>query len=193
MRRLAVLIVSCTFAAAAHADDRFASGSCELTVTGDVAGAAKSPGGAYAVGTDYWMTDEEVQRALAMVNKDPAKLTAALKRDPRIALLILNCGEGDFRVSVMPASGSTYKDVPFKAGKYDFAAGLNQKPGQMTALLQAKGPGWMAEKGTLDITRRDSTRLVGTFAIDAVNKGQKAHFAGKFDLLCPTSTSCKKP
>src|SRR5689334_6795437 len=105
------VVVLCSGAAWAAED------SCELTLEGAVTGTGSQPGNAGSVGTDYWLSEDELRTALGSIH-GPKKLEELMKADPRNAVLILSCTTADARISLMTSQGTRYKDLPMKAGKY---------------------------------------------------------------------------
>ncbi len=167
----------------APADDR-----CEVKVEGDVTATAVHAGGPGAVGTDYWMSKDELHQAVAMLQKDPAKVEEAMKKDPVFYLLLMNCGGGDVGLSFFPNMTSKYADVPFAPKKSVFGT----KPGDYTALLSLSHKGYMPDPGgTFDVTKFDKTGISGTFAFEATGMSKKDHVkvSGTFNYKCGEMTS----
>ncbi len=183
-------------------------GSCTVTVEGDVQTSAISPGGPRAAGTDYWMTPEEIDKAdemLAGMEKDKAKAAARLaesrKADPRLMLLLINCGGDKVSLSLMPSGKARYKDVPFAPGKYPIVPGAqaDAKPGEFFVMMSIDHQHFFTEPGTLDITRFDPGGIAGTFEFGASHTDhqskveQKVRVKGKFDFVCTTQSKACKP
>src|SRR5262245_47914952 len=89
---------------------------CEVHVTGsqtlDIVGTKPrhSPSPKLSVGSDYWMTDDELRNALKMMmniggdklSKEAVerKLDEEMKKDPRLWLLVMNCSTDDAFLSL---------------------------------------------------------------------------------------------
>ncbi len=185
-------------------------GSCRFTITGDVTGEYEGPGGASAVGTDYWMTEDEMREALKfLTNLDSSlsdaekeqKLDEAMQADPRIFLLLLNCqGEGA-SISLFPSGQSKYADVPFGPGSYVIAAGGllggAEEPGEFGVLLSVgDGSYSLPEDGAIEITKFDETGIAGNFSFDAEEAfaegtPKEISVEGEFDFDCTGGSVCQ--
>jgi hypothetical protein len=174
-----------------------ANAECEVTVERAVTASGKSKGGIAEFGTDYWLTEKDMEKAITALVRlgksgdDPAKRVAeAMKKDPKIYALIFNCQTGEADVSFVPANGSKYKDVPYGPKKYKVARGFKSKPGEMGALIMVKKEGWAASEGELDITKFDKSGVAGTFLVKAAPMGKKDApgilIKGKFSYPCHT-------
>jgi hypothetical protein len=157
-------------------------GTCEVKVTGDLTVDYKGQGGSSAVGSDYWLTDDEIRSAVSVLSglgnnaSDAEKkkaVDAAMKADPRLYLLILNCisGSGDAKnsLSLLPSGSSKYADVPFKPGQYTIPKGGllggADKPGEFSVLVSlGKDAYQVSEDGKLNITKFDKTGIAGSFS-----------------------------
>ena len=204
-------------AGSSNAAVKTGAGTCEVKVTGDLTLSYKGQGGASAVGSDYWLTDDEVRNAVSMMTglgsnaSDAEKkkaVDAAMKNDPRLYLLILNCvsGTGDTKnsLSLLPSGGSKYADVPFKPGQYTIPKGGllggGDKPGEFSVLLSlGKDAYKVSEDGKLSITKFDKTGIAGSFSFKAEQGFPKDNAApkkisvdGTFDFPCSGGGNCKK-
>ena len=163
-------------------------GFCEATVEGSLTGTSKVPGGRFTFGSDYFMSEEELSKALPLTGG-----AAAAKRDPSIYIFILNCKAGPLSINFGAGAGSTYKDIPFKPGKYK----MGNERGKVTALLTADKSFFKITTGEFEFTKFDKTGAKGSFRFEASGQlgtpGQiKA--SGTFDLGCPFPdvAMCKK-
>jgi hypothetical protein len=182
-------------------------GRCKIDVTGDVTASKQLVRHAVtdtkvSVGTDYWMSDDELKTALRVmiglgddkgVDKD-AKVAEAMKQDPRLFLFIMSCGDGDVTMSVLPGKDSRYADIPRAPKKY--VVTRDAGPGQLDVMLSV-GDGHFGVKapGTLEVTRFDSSRIEGTFAFEGderYGKKRSIKVAGSFEFDCVGSQSCGK-
>lgn len=182
------------------------NGGCEVTVTGDVSASWKGRGGASALGSDYWYSDDEMKKIVGTLKSANESVDDAMKKDPRLYLLILNCtsteGGGKNSISLFPSSKSKYKDVPFQPGEYVIpkqgGLGGGENPGEFGVLLSVGESGFkVAEAGKLKITKFDKTGIAGTFSYkgeEAIAQGtpKKISVEGKFDFACPAGDNCKK-
>jgi hypothetical protein len=187
-------------------------GSCEVTVSGDVQATGLSGGGGPAIGSDYWYSPEELDKAVETVVQmsvsDKAKLPAALekakKEDPKIITLVINCQSERVKVGFMP-QWAKYADVPFAPGKYQVRemglGGKDEKPIHFLGSLSLDGDSYevVGSDGVLDVTRFDKTGAAGTFQFAAQRTDRetkavkKVNVSGKFDLKCSPPTSICKP
>jgi hypothetical protein len=181
------------------------NGSCEVTVEGDVQTKVVAPADAHAVGTDYWMTPEQIDEAVAMMvnmmvkdkTKAAAEIAKAKTNEPRIMLLIVNCNAGAVHLTFSPGIGSKYKDVPFAAGKY--AITRTPKNNEFGVMFSVDNKFYRAaEGGSIDITRFDKTGITASFEFPAENTDRvtkavaKVTVKGRFDYPCPpTNLACK--
>lgn len=182
------------------------NGSCEVSVTGDVSATWKGRGGASAVGSDYWYSVDEMKKIVGTLKSANESVDDAMKKDPRLYLLILNCtsteGGGKNSISLFPSNSSKYKDVPFQPGEYVIPkqGGLGgvENPGEFGVLLSVgDGSFKVAEAGKLKITKFDKTGIAGTFIYKgeegfAQGTPKKVSVEGKFDFACPAGDNCKK-
>ncbi|MEP6871371.1 MAG: hypothetical protein ABI939_05915 [Anaerolineaceae bacterium] len=185
-------------------DGSSGSGSCEVKVTGDQQLTFSGKAGPGAVGSDYWFTDDDLRQTFTALKNDKESVEAALKKDPRLYLLIVNCNQagGGGTLSLIPSNTSKYKDVPFKPADYVIskqgALSGAKNPGEFTALLNlAKGGFNVSEPGKLQITKFDKSGIAGTFTFKAEEFAaegtpKKVNVEGKFDFSCPGGGSCKK-
>jgi hypothetical protein len=161
-------------------------GSCDVTFEGDVQKTFRSPGGVSALGSDYFMNDAELRKALEMF-AGPGKVEEAMKKDPKIYTLIVNCGVDELGLSFGAGTDSTYADIPFGPKKYEVGNGK----GQIAMLATLRGNDKRLRPGpgsTFEITRFDGTGLVATFDIN-LSSDLKGKLRGKIDLRCAHDTS----
>lgn len=182
------------------------TGSCEVNLTGDVKVSWKGRGGASAAGSDYWYSDDEMKKMLGVMKSSKESVDDAMKKDPRLFLLILNCtsseGGGKNSVSILPSGDSKYKDVPFQAGEYAIpvqgALGGAAKPGDFGVLLSVgEGAYRVVEAGKLKITKFDKSGIAGSFSykgeeVFGEGKPKVVNVEGKFEFRCPAGENCKK-
>jgi hypothetical protein len=179
-------------------------GSCEVDVQGDVVAKVVAPADAQAVGTDYWMTAEQLDQAVEMMvnmlvkdkTKAAAEIAKAKKNEPRIMLLIVNCNAGTVHLTFSPGIGSKYKDVPFAPGKYPIAS--QPKSNEFGIMFSVANKFYKPTSGSIDITRFDKTGLTASFEFAAENTDRltkalsKVTVKGKLDYPCPpTNLACK--
>jgi hypothetical protein len=186
-------------------------GSCEVTIEGDAQATGLSGGGGPAIGSDYWYSPEELDKAVETVvqmtvsdkAKQPAALEKAKKEDPKIITLVINCQSERIKVGFLP-QWAKYADVPFAPGKYQVQGismgGKDQKPHFLTSLnLDGDSYEVVGEDGVLDVTRFDKAGAAGTFQFAAQRTDRetkavkKVTVKGKFDLKCSPPTSICKP
>jgi hypothetical protein len=185
-------------------------GKCTFTVTGDLtltvdAIATKSPPNGRAMATaDYWQTDDQIRSALQMMtgldrkkSKETvnAEVDAAMKKDPKFMLLLVNCGADGGSLNFGPGRDSKYADIPFKPGKYPIVPGT-PKPGELAVMINLRPPTGhksfeVSEPGTIDITKFDATGITATFAFKAKSRDGKAvEIKGSLDYPC-VGVACK--
>jgi hypothetical protein len=158
---LASLFVTAPALAAPPAEDD----RCELRVEGDVTATALSAGGRMMVGTDYWLDEDARRKALSATIKDPAKLEAALHKDPVFYILTMTCGDESNKVTLMASGASKYADFAFGPGRHAIHDAFKAKAGEATAMAKAGGERYGSVDGTLDISRWDTSGIAGTFQI----------------------------
>jgi len=172
-------------------------GSCNVRITGDVEHEFTAPGGSSAVGADYFMSKDEIRRALEFLGDKPTD--AELEDDVvDLILLIVNCtaSNGDYSLSFYPGGESTYSDVPFGPKEYVISPG---------GVLGAAGKGEMgvlatigdltlavSEPGEFNITEWDDDRIEGNFAVTmtepelfATGTPKTVHIEGDFNYRAP--------
>lgn len=179
-------------------------GSCEVSVEGDIQTKVVAPADAQAVGTDYWMTPEQIDQAVEMMvnmlvkdkSKAAAEIAKAKKNEPRIMLLIVNCNAEKVHLTFSPGIGSKYKDVPFAPGKYAIAQ--QPKSNEFGIMFSVDNKFFRPTEGHIDITRFDTTGLTASFDFAAENTDRitkallKVTVKGKLDYPCPpTNLACK--
>ncbi len=191
-------------AAPAPAPDASA-GFCEVTISGDVTDTIKSGGGPQAVGTDYWMAPEDLEGAVrSMVNVTAPKgedrekaFQEAMTKDPKLFILLVNCIGEKSSLTIGPAQGSKYADVPFGPGKYKFASGGDAKPGDMTAMWTHDNNMVGDLSGELNIIQWDKKKIVADITLHGVQKDfatkaeKKLSARGKLELPCHGSKICE--
>ena len=167
-------------------------------------------GGKVMAGTDYWMTDGELRQALEMMaglgaKKSDADIAAEvdkdMKNDPRLMLLLINCGDETGHLNFMPGNGSKYADVPFGPKTYKILATNEGKPGDFGAMVGFTPPGGKRESygvtgsGTLDVKKFDKTGIAGTFHLTAeklFKGGDAITIDGDFDYGCAGQSVCAR-
>lgn len=187
-----------------------AAGKCTFTATGDMSVSVEGiatkqpPNGKAMASTDYWMTDAQLRAGLeTMVGLDSkkskaeiaAKVDEAMKQEPKVMLLLINCGDEHGSVILGPGKDSKYANVPMKPGKYPIVN--SAKAGEFGAMINLRPPGGhqsfsVAEPGTLEITKFDLTGIAGTFAIKgkSFDGKQTVEIHGTFDYPC-VGEACK--
>ncbi len=186
-------------------------GECDVKVTGDVQLSWKSDGGSDAVGSDYWLSDDDLRQALgfmASATGDAKKeeVDEAMKKDPRFFIIILNCIPADSQkgsLTLLPSNEAKYADIPFKSGEYVVSEGGvlggTDDPRAFGALLTTGDESlWqVSENGTLKITKWDSSGIAGNFNFKveegfvASGTPKTATVEGKFDFPCAGGGKCK--
>lgn len=181
-----------------------ADNRCEVTVEGDIKDHGFGAGGPSAVGTDYWLSEEELRKGLEVMagafgDKKP-DLDAEMKKDPRIYALLVNCQTPRTKISLIPSAGSKYADVPFGPKKYKIASTDEKAPGVIQTLATFEGVHgvWGVDgAGELDVTKFDKTGIAGSFAYNLIErqygtpKGppRKVKITGTFAFKCSLGTS----
>jgi hypothetical protein len=182
---------------------------CEVHVTGaltvDIVGTKPrgSQNPKMSVGSEYWYTDDELRGALGTMtriggdklSKDEVnrKVDEAMKKDPRLWLLLINCSTDDGFLNLSASNSSTSKDVPF--GPHTYVIASDPKAGEFSTMLSIKqgkrtGLG-LAAPGKLEITKFDTTGITGTFAFEAETRDKSAATVkGSFDFGC-AGRKCK--
>lgn len=161
-------------------------GSCEVTFEGDLQKTYRSPGGASALGSDYFMNEEEIEQALKMFVGE-AKVAEAMRRDPKLYTLIVNCGVDDLNLNFGAGADSTYADIPFGPKKYE----VGNKKGQISMLgsVQKYAKYFRAKPGSwFEITKFDGSGLQGAFELE-IDGDLKGKVRGKIDYRCAHNTS----
>ena len=196
----------------AAGDDR-----CEIHVRGDYTGDAviahphaqpSSRQSRISAATDYWMTDDQLRMGLAAMagigaggkqsyEANAAAAEAAMKKDPRMFLLTLVCGNEQAQIQLEPAPGSHYADVPYGPKQYHLTMN-GPKPGEFGARLVIKQQdqrlAFVPTDGTLDITKFDKTGIAGTFHFTGKNVGGDHTITadGSFDYACMGTQACQQ-
>jgi hypothetical protein len=185
------------------------AGKCQVKVSGDETVDFQAEGGLGAVGTDYWLKEEEIRAALnALATGSDAEkkqqVDEQMAEDPRIMLLILNCGSAgaENSISLLPSNDSKYADVPFKPGEYTIPSGQAfvsaGKPGEFAALLSLKEASYsVSEPGKLTISKFDKSGIAGSFQFGAAEvfaegTPKKVQVQGTFDFPCAGGGNCSR-
>jgi hypothetical protein len=179
-------------AASAAAPAESSSGSCKVVVEGAVQLEDTAPGGQAAISTDYWLSEENLRSVVTYLEKDPAKIDAAMKADPRFMTLLINCKGTRSSISFVAEKDSRYADIPFKPRKYQLGTG---KPGSFKPLVLIDRNAYRTKGGTLDVTRFDDTGLAATFQFKATDiaSDNQVTVRGTIDLACPPGYDrCKR-
>jgi len=164
-------------------------GSCKVNISGALTKSVEAPGGMSALGSDYFMNDEEMRKALAVMAGADG-VDEAMKKDPRIYALIVNCVAGGVNLNFLPGNGSQYADVPFGPKKYELKSGFGPAKGKMSVLFSIDSQLYTpAPGGTLDVTKLDKTGLTGTFSFEADGPAGKIQVAGTVDYKCAHDTA----
>ena len=144
MRTLVLLLIPVLTACGTAVD----TNRCEIAVTGDTTATIKAESragslqGKVGPSTDYWLSDDQVRRAVSMMHNLNSNLTAAEKqhridesmtKDPRFMLLLINCMADEGGIIFGTSNGSKYSDVPFQPASYTFGGKGPSKPGEFTA------------------------------------------------------------
>ena len=210
MRTLVLLLIPILTACGTAAD----TNRCEIAVTGDTTATIKAESragslqGKVGPSTDYWLSDDQVRRAVSMMHNLNSNLTAAEKqrridesmtKDPRLMLLLINCMADEGGIIFGTSNGSKYADVPFQPASYTIGGKGPSKPGEFTAAFQLSPVGKLegysiSEPGELVLTQFDRKGLVGTFSFKAHQFGttpNRVTVAGSFHFPC-VGGACQK-
>lgn len=164
-------------------------GTCEVDVTGAVTKKIVAGGGMSALGSDYFMNDEEMTKAIEFF-KGNDTIEVAMKRDPRIYTLIVNCVGSGVNLNFLPSNDTKYADVPFGPKKYTMGKSFGSKPGVMTAMLSIDNAFFnVVDGGTFDVTKFDKTGLAGTFEFKAKGDAGEITVKGTVDYRCAHDTA----
>jgi hypothetical protein len=177
---------------------------CEIHVTGsetlDVIATKPrgSPNPQLSVGTEYWMTDDEIRYALAAmgsIGADKAqkaelerKVDEQMKKDPRLWLLIMNCGTDDTFLNFSSSNDSRSSDIPF--GPHRYVVSSEPKAGEFSKMFSIKKGervGYRsASPGKLEITKFDATGITAAFSFESETDDKSKHISvkGSFDFGC---------
>ncbi|MBK9030593.1 MAG: hypothetical protein IPL61_04505 [Myxococcales bacterium] len=133
--------------------------------------------------SDYFMNDAELRQALSYMVKSPADVDGAMRKDPRLYPLMVNCVADGVRLNFTAAPGTTYADLPFGPKAYAIGGDKGQIAVMGTAdqALLTPAPG-----GTFEVTRFDAHGLVATFSF--TTRGDGATVSGTLDLRCALRT-----
>jgi len=183
---------------------------CEVHVTGsqtvDIIG-TKPRGrldGKVTAGSEYWFTDDELRGALATMvriggdkpSKEEVnrKVDEAMKKDPRLWLLMINCSTDDGFLNLGASNSSRSSDIPF--GPHTYVIASDPKAGEfggMFSIQQGKHVSYQfAAPGKLEITKFDAAGITGTFGFEAAthDNSQRVTVKGSFDFGC-AGQKCK--
>ncbi|HYM33991.1 MAG TPA: hypothetical protein VET48_01280 [Steroidobacteraceae bacterium] len=125
----------------------------------------------------------------------------AMKKDPRLFLLMINCLGDDGGLSIAPVNGSKYADVKFKPGKYAIVESDKGKPGDfMVSLIHIQDAGQRVSfrtegTGSLDLKQFDLHGVRGGFSFNAKGRGKNSPSVavkGSFSLNCAGGDLCQK-
>lgn len=156
--------------------------------------------GPVGAASDYWLSDsdlEEVVEDLAAPGEDKGKkLLQVMRKNPRIAILSLNCAaDGDSagdsgHIFIHPSSKSVYQDVPRKAWSYRVASERNAGPAEfVVSSLKVGKNHYRVTGGRIDLKKFNFDGVTGTFALRATSvkaedKGQVINVEGSFNFPC---------
>jgi len=177
---------------------------CEVHVTGsqtvDIVGTKPrgSQNARMSAGSEYWMTDEELRGALAMMVRiggdKPAKeevdrkVDEAMKKDPRLWLLIMNCSTDDGFLNLGASNSSKSSDIVF--GPHTYVIASDPKAGEFGAMFSIKRDkhtGYhLVAPGKLEITKFDASGITAGFGFEAESRDKSQHVTvrGSFDFGC---------
>jgi hypothetical protein len=151
-------------------------GGCSVDVSGDVTASWTGPDDISSVGSDYWMSDDELREAYETfaLDDDPPFDEARTTGQPIFTILLLNCaGDDGNSVSLYASDASSYADVPEAAGTYPLVGGIDPPPATFSALFSLElGDDSLFRTddagGSVDITEWTDDRLSGTFQFGIV-------------------------
>jgi hypothetical protein len=162
-----------------------------------------SQDGKLSAGSEYWYTDEELRYALATMvriggnkpSKDEVerKVDEAMKQDPRLWLLMINCSTDAGFLNLSASNSSKSRDIPF--GPHTYVISSDPKAGEfstMFSLHQTKRTSYgLAAPGKLEITKFDATGITGTFGFEGdARDNSHVTVKGSFDFGC-AGQKCK--
>jgi len=164
-------------------------GSCEVEVTGDVSTTWEGSGGSSAVSTDYWYTDEELDDAAAILGG------TRTEGEPVYSVLIVNCksSASTQNVSLLPAAGSGFDDIPYGEGTYAISVPGEPGSGVFTTIFAVDTESVFAvsSPGELNLTKFDETGITGTFSFQATaSDAREITVSGSFDFACTGRSVC---
>jgi len=208
MRMAIVLAIGLTSHQAA------ADNHCELTISGESSASIKADApatiasrGKLGLLTDYWLSDAEIRTGVGVfagidikeskADKD-RKIDAAMKKDPRFMLFVLNCLTDEGGAIFSAALPSKYADFPMKQAAHAIVDRSAAKAGDVIVLFQLS-PGGKRERyaakgpGKLVLTQLDKKGVAGTFSFKAEARDRPKHIdvAGKFSYAC-SGSACQK-
>ncbi len=171
-------------------------GSCTVSVSGDVEANWAGKGGAAAVGTDYWYSDDELRDQFEFLGSGDESFEDLMASGrPVFSLLLLNCSLDQYQsISLFVSDNATRSDLAFGPGSYEIAAGglfgaPDAAADTFSALITLDQDAiWATTGGSLDITSWDAEHIAGSFSFgidealtDVARSGQ---VEGEFDFNC---------
>jgi hypothetical protein len=156
------------------------------------------------------VTTADIQKAAVKGATAPStadrdkQVDEAMKKDPRLMLMILACRNESVHLTFTPANHSKYANVPFKPARYSLAPDQAAKPGDFVALVSVKDGDKStsyraASPGRLELSQFDAHGIKGTFSFAAeqafVKKGDTAKtvtLKGSFSFPCLGGSVCQK-
>jgi hypothetical protein len=177
------------------------TGSCEVTVDGDVKASGHSGGGPEAVGTDYWLAPADIEEAIRRRKATDAEreqaLAEAKARDPYMIVLLVNCTSEHVRLTLSPGVKAKYADVPFAPARYPITR-KTDPASNFSAMLLVDGQAYELPSdadGTVELTKFDRTGIAGRFELPAQRTDYKTKVVskitvkGQFDFKCSYPSS----
>ena len=177
------------------------TGSQTLDIVGTKLRSSPSP--TMSAGSEYWMTDEELRGALAMMvriggdkpskQEIDAKVDEAMKKDPRLWLLMMNCSTDDGFLNLSASNSSKSSDIAF--GPHAYVIASDPKAGEFGAMFstkRGKHTGYhLVAPGKLEITKFDASGITAAFGFEAESRdNQHVTVKGSFDFGC-AGRKCK--
>ena len=173
-------------------------GHCNVTLSGDIEAEFEAPGGASAIGSDYFLDEEAIRAALEFLDMSDDEIDAALSDNvPDLFLLLMNCvsADGLYSISLFPGDTTTYDDMPFGPGTYPITpSGLfSGEPGEVGALMtfgEDQASFSVSEPGELVIDEWNDDHIAGSFSFGASEDfvesgGRTVSVSADFDLRNP--------
>ncbi|MEX2081777.1 MAG: hypothetical protein WEC33_09195 [Dehalococcoidia bacterium] len=195
-----------------NGDGEQGRGACNVTVSGDIETTFVAPGGAAALGTDYWLSEDQLRSALEFLyefegglseDEQEAEVDRLVEEFPGdevlVYIFLMNCDEpdGENYIGLFPGPDATYADVPFGPATYTIAAGglfgADAGPDEFGALITIQDEDGeqvsfaVSEPGTLMIEEWDDDHVAGTFTFRAEEvladaEPREIEVTGNFDL-----------